>query len=614
MFNFIGKRFFFIIVATILTIILVLAFNQELLVDITKIKQNSDETKYTEKVSSRKIMMDYQKILVLVKDFEEELSLQSNIEYAFSMAKLNYTICNVDTDYTSSIKELNKSDILVIASERFDYKKYNDDIEAFLKKGGHLVSLLRTDETYGDKYYGIIENNGFSKNIIAGFKSENKIFPGIDDIEINSNFITHSIVNLKLSNDVKIYATAEKIPIIFSHNYKNGTTTYVNSTMFSSKENRGLLLQTVGLNTGFFVSSILNSKVIDIDDFPAPIRRGKTKKIYSEYNMNNLEFYRKIWWPNMYNLSKKYNLVYSVFIITTYNDYTLEPIKEIEAFEKSDIIYFGKRFFELGGGEIGLHGYNHNSLTLENQMDHKDYSYNPWQNMNAMTGSIEYVDELINNMIGDITLKSYVPPSNIISKDGILAVGEALENLLSIASLYTGDYELGVYYQEFGPNEYLDGVYDFPRFSSDYIYKDGEMWKIFNGVANIGIVHHFIHPDDILDPSRSYGKTWEYLLGDFEKILSDIENNYFFLEANTLTEAVQKYKKYENLEVYASMNTTNNSISISYKNVYFPVYHYLRSSKNVKNVNGGDFFIIDKDAGLYLIVGESQDIEVFLHE
>lgn len=609
--NAIKFRFYIVLGIVIITAFLVMSFNRNFLLEFNRVNQVVEAHKNQIFSTQREISL-YQKIVVLVNDIETEKMLYSNIENCFHLAKMNYEMVHVNSLDLDKIKELDDNDILVIATEQFDYDINQALIEDFLNRGGHLVSLIRTNNQRGNKYYGIIENNGFVQKDVIGFKIIKSFFPGLDDTEISNGKITHSIVDLKLEKNVQVYAIAEDIPIIFTYNYKNGKTTYVNSTMLMDKTNRGVLLHTLGLNSDFFLSTILNSQIIDIDDFPAPIRRGKTDRIINEYNMDNTKFYREIWWPYIYNLAKRYDLKYTAFIIGSYNNNTRQPIVKLKNYELEDIAFYGRRFFELGG-ELGVHGYNHNSLTLKWQMDHEDYSYIPWESEQAMIASLKYLETQIKSLIGDVAIQTYVPPSNIISPEGIVAVNKSFNNLIAISSLYTGEEEMGVLYQEFGPNEFAEGVYNFPRFSAGYHYNTNTMWDIYNGIANFGVMHHFIHPDDVLDNDRSQNKKWSELAKEFESIIGDVDKYFSFLEANTLSEATIKLINYDKLQVYMEDNT-NNSAVISYKNACFPIYHYLRTTRSIKKVVGGDYILIDKKIGLYLIKGQEVDVEVHFNE
>ena len=97
-------------------------------------------------------------------------------------------------------------------------------------------------------------------------------------------------------------------------------------------------------------------------------------------------------------------------------------------------------------------------------------------------------------------------------------------DLLVYAGIYTGNDEESLLLQEFEKDKDVSGTYDFPRLSSGYLYSDELMWDIYNGIAHYGIVNHFIHPDDLLDPERSQGTKWK-----------DLDKNIFLLELPQIT-------------------------------------------------------------------------------
>ena len=89
----------------------------------------------------------------------------------------------------------------------------------------------------------------------------------------------------------------------------------------------------------------------------------------------------------------------------------------------------------------------------------------------------------------------------------------ALEDVRVYAGLYTGEESAEVLYQEFGESEHVEGVYNYPRFTAGYHYTDEVMWDMYNGIALTGLVHHFIHPDDVISEDRSKGKLWGEMAG-----------------------------------------------------------------------------------------------------
>jgi hypothetical protein len=60
---------------------------------------------------------------------------------------------------------------------------------------------------------------------------------------------------------------------------------------------------------------------------------------------------------------------------------------------------------------------------------------------------------------------------------------------------------------------------------------------IVTGASVPGVVNHFIHPDDVYDPERSEGLTWEEMKNDFKKLLSFISYHYPWIEWVDIREA-----------------------------------------------------------------------------
>ena len=67
----------------------------------------------------------------------------------------------------------------------------------------------------------------------------------------------------------------------------------------------------------------------------------------------------------MLEIAKHRNLIYSGFIIINYNNAVhKEDMKEVSQITLEDLDIEGRELF-LHGGEIGIHGYNHNFMMME---------------------------------------------------------------------------------------------------------------------------------------------------------------------------------------------------------------------------------------------------------
>ena len=72
---------------------------------------------------------------------------------------------------------------------------------------------------------------------------------------------------------------------------------------------------------------------------------------------------------------------------------------------------------------------------------------------------------------------------------------------------------------------------------------------LLNGVSSLGVVSHFLHPDDVLDINRNSNKKWSYMEKNHEAFLSSVYKNYKWLRAMTASEGELEMKKYLSSQV-----------------------------------------------------------------
>lgn len=556
---------------------------------------------------------EYQSIVVLYSLADEgSRLLYDNVLNTFDMARLNYKMIDISsTEISSELIGLSGEDLLVIATENLNEMSDPSAVIEFIGDGGRAVFLIRSYYPEFDDMLGIEENEVFFTDDVYGFEFVKPFFPGLDEIKIKNGKISHSILDVKLSEDIEIVAHANgNIPIIWTKEYKEGKLLYVNSTFLMDKANRGVLLNTLSYIGDYFLATIFNGKIVNIDDFPAPIKFGEDETIFEQYHMDNKSFYRYIWWSSLSNLAERFDLKYTGLIIGTYNLDTQLPLMPFYELEIEDIEFFGRKLNEVRG-ELGIHGYNHNSLALEEGIDFENYGYTPWESLTAMETGLQQLKDQIEKLFGDIKIHTYVAPSNLITADGKLAVKNVFEDVEVFAGVYTGDEEKGLLIQEFGPDPDIEGVYDFPRLSAGYEYSQDLMWDIYNGIGHFGIVNHFIHPDDLLDPERSKGMKWNKLDQNLNNIFSDIYERFPFLNAYTNKEAIDAYKNYENVKVY--VHRVDDVITIDYETMVPPLSHYVYlKDKNIATIDGGEFLVIDQEMGLYLVISNQERVTIKL--
>lgn len=129
---------------------------------------------------------------------------------------------------------------------------------------------------------------------------------------------------------------------------------------------------------------------------------------------------------------------------------------------------------------------------------------------------------------------SYVPPSNVLSDEGRVALKQVFPTMKVIAALYSSDPNNRSLVQEFTIGD--DDIIDMPRISSGYYRNDSNEWEIANAMTTHGVFSHFIHPDDVISANRSQGG-WGDMIEEFELFMHDINARYPWLRALSATKA-----------------------------------------------------------------------------
>ena len=280
-----------------------------------------------------------------------------------------------------------------------------------------------------------------------------------------------------------------------------------------------------------------------IDDFPADYRSAP-EILQANYGRNFQRFVLEIWWPDMAALMKKYDYRFTTAYIKSYNDQVREPFEFDKAIEgtmqrlASDII--------KNQGEVCFHGYNHQPLFFT-QSPMNLYGYKAWPDSAMIGAAIRQSITFFQDRFSGYQFHTYDPPSNMLEPEAIPALTQAIPTLRTISGTYfestneAGEISSENFTQEFT----VDSRYGIalPRVTAGSFYSDAVQYIMASVVTTNGIVNHFIHPDDILDPDRSYGLLWEQLRQENEKLLGGIDRKYEWLSKDTADQAAQKLQK-----------------------------------------------------------------------
>ena len=563
----------------------------------------------------------YQKILIVSsQENDTGRNLYRNISAAFDNLKLNYR--NIDSgayEIGEELQRLDRDDLLIVATNDFSSVVCQSKIVRFVAEGGMVFFPVLG--TGGDALSNLVGvRNIVGSTIVSGFKPTVKLFPGLEEPGIEPMGLRAGSLQVTLDKNAEVIVTAENnFPLVWKYSFGKGKIMVLNSGLLTSAKFCGVMMQLASLLNDYFITTVFNAKVVFIDDFPFPIPPGTDYVVSSNYDGRSYEeFYKEIWWPQIKDLAVKHKLKYTCLVLANYgNSVAMPPVKADDR-TKELIRYYGKDIIKTGH-ELGIHGYNNASLIMADSgtANLKETGYPLWKSGQDMETSLVCLEKILDETLGKTDCFTYVPPMNMLSKEGkkaVLNVFPGIRCFGGIAGLSSDAVgkKGGILYQEAGTDPDFPEAYDLPRTSYGELYKPEDMWRIYNYVAYYGLVSHFFQPDDLMDAVRSGNMDWRQLHDSLDKILGDVTAKFPFLRAMTASEFVQERFRTDKIKVYS--HRKGNEITVEYENGDGPLYHYLRinNGMKVREIKNGTCRPIDADGGLYLLEGLKSPLQITL--
>ncbi|MEN8908128.1 MAG: DUF2194 domain-containing protein [Clostridiales bacterium] len=608
------KPFFGKSLIMIITLLIVTSYN------IYSSKAGYFLQNFTDKIKSEKVFkmvnynsgynrlsMDSKEIKnIILYDGEDKSSLEilKNFENVLNFTKKKFLSTDISSSIEFNYKDLNQTIILITSNT----EKIPDihKLMEFINNGGKVIfaqNLNTIDESFSlntrdigvvfSEKYKIIKKFIFLSDFLLDSKGKS----------FNNILIKDKIKDVSLDSNSTIHIISEsETPVVWETVYGKGLMVFANISILESKLNRGLLSGLLGLVEKNYIYPILNAKVIFIDDFPSPFPNGFNEKIKKRYNRNIKEFFRDIWWPDMVKSSKLYNVKYTGYFIETYNDRVEPPFRIGDSYTKEILSQYGIELIK-NGGELGLHGYNHQPFDLSG-IKSKELGYNSWGNEDNILKALKEGLGVIENYFPNYKVKAYVPPSNIITEKGIHALKKGMKDLLVISAVFNSGKGDPEYIQEF--NIMDDGIVEFPRLTSGYLVDDEMEWINLNSIVSTGIISHFVHSDDMLERERSDGKPWEEMKLDYFNFIKSINDNFFWLEPLTTSEAAIALKNYKKFEFYSEFN--NKKLSCYTNGIKGKQTFILKSENSIKSYKNCEIEKVSKSS--YIISSNNDKFSI----
>lgn len=550
-----------------------------------------------------------QQIRTVILAYPQGLAAESSLNTVSTvMNSMRIPFKTVDITEVETL-ELAGVDTLITTFIEFEKTApFIEELIGWVNNGGKMLLAIRPDNTQVISKIGSqlgIASIGTSYVFSKGVEFLSELLPGSAARVFGLDFLVNSSLPVQLDPLAEVYLVSgdgQGIPLMWKYEFGRGQIVMVNTDQFIGKDSRGIIGAAYTLLHEVVIYPVINSSVFFIDDFPAPLPEGTNEAIFRQFNRDIESFFLNIWFPDMQELRRKFNLRFSSVAIETYTNSTSPPFRYLGG--QKDIFQFFGGFVLRNGGEIGLHGYNHIPFCQESDAVNHLLDYPSWESADFMRSSIRELKRFIGSFFPDETLDVYVPVSNILCDDARDWLPEEVPELKVIASVYLPDATMPAYVQEF--EEAADGIIEFPRITAGYAPDDYMQWAAANELGLHYVFGHFIHPDDVLDSYRNQGMPWTELRKELDKFLLWIYSSAPGIRNLTASQgamAVQRFAR-----IIPSYSCKDNECRLTLKNFYDSACFLMRTERQPSIVINGS--VIKVADNLYLVEAAAANLVI----
>lgn len=372
----------------------------------------------------------------------------------------------------------------------------------FAAAGGTIFMPFANEDKRAAFLMGFKPEAEFETDVKSkGFHFKIPVLPNLKNKTYSEESIHYGYAKENFSKNIRIMSTAvnnPNFPVLIENPVGKGKVVLYNTTLAFTKIDRGILFTGVLKGLEGVPYPIANTATIFLDDFPSPLYDSKEEPIKTEMNLTINDYVKKVWWPDMDNLAKKYKLNYAAMICFDYKNKTSPPF----LFDQwnSTKMKDGRKVLPVSewlvndvqkkGHELAFHGYNH-----------VEFLKGEWPNPEFIPTALKAAQKMwqVSNF-GDFPV-TYVPPSNHIDKAGVNYLHQGMPSIKYMCSLYLGALEDGGG-REFDFDPYNKNLFDYPRISSGFYMDTQTQYAHESMYLYTGIWTHFVHPDDVYQIDR----------------------------------------------------------------------------------------------------------------
>jgi len=581
-------------------------------------------------------------LLVTDKTATASQQISYNLGKALSDASVGFEILDREDIPAFTADRLKDYRAVVFMAEKVSGYVFADDLLKYVVDGGVVCVAMHDFNNEWLQLAGIqtAEPGILTYEEANGFKS---IGPVLKDIQLDvpADQFSTTALDLVFSEAWRIMMRFHEpeLPMLAERDLGKGKLVFWNTSSLSQKSMRGLFLFSIFRQFDIAAFSVLNTFLFHLDDSPPPGYGIKEGPVARDLKMTDQQFYLNVWQKSFLPMLEEFGITPTHFMCLRYDAIMKAPFPE----EIDREPFFSRFLKELQkrGHELAFHGYNHQSLTLGAS------PATPWSAAEDMKASNEAAYKIWQKYFLPPTL-TYVPPNNVVDKAGKQAVLEGFPTIRVFSRLYedSGEYRpvqrsgfligagdnnfndeimknlFSMYASrraksgnspammfagdEFGFDPEVPQILNLPRLSSGHT-PDGFMrLQMLNGIMAHGAIIHFLHPDDIYDPSRRE-ETWEKTLMAARRTLRFFEQAGGHLAKTTTGRYLRNFRQY--VLARTSVEMSGQQLEIDPKGRH---YYYLFVREGSKLSLNGAEIVKEIEPGRLFLIRASQKASISL--
>ncbi|GAB4268130.1 MAG: DUF2194 domain-containing protein [Candidatus Rifleibacteriota bacterium] len=579
-------------------------------------------------------------LLIQDKNATSTQQLSYNVGRCLSDASIRFDLADQEEMCNYHAVHFQPYQSVIFLAENSSKYVFAQDLLDYVKEGGIVCFAIHA---FNQSLFSEIGISLANPELIeyldcGGIEAKQAIFR---DFRLNlpEDQFSSSAINFSFSPDWQILLNYRTplVPMLAQRKFGKGTIVFWNSAALGEKPFRGYFLFSVLRNLPLAAMSVFNVALLYLDDSPPPAYGIKEGPVYRDLGMTDIQFHLRVWQKKVFEMLREFGYRPTHVICFRYDGKIQAPF--VEEVDREPFFSDFLKKAQKAGHDFSLHGYNHQSLTLGKSPS------TPWKSKTDMIASTKAACKLWNKYRLKPTL-SYVPPNNVIDKAGKEAIIEGfpsirvicrayqdsgkysglkrtgylvgannsefsqrmMENIFSMyASRRAKDLNSGFFAgDEFGTDPEIPKILDLPRISSGYSLEGYEQLMILNGIMAHGICAHFLHPDDIYDPSKRED-TWEKTLMAMRRLFIFLEKYGSFLRKMPVSKYLIEFKKYLFSKTTIASNGPKNLTIVPDKRKFYYVFSnkgrpYIENATIISEVEPGKVFLIQADSTENIII------------